>query len=621
MSNDAELTIRLLAKNEASKVLKDVESHAGGLGKVLSNVGSIAGGFLAANVIGGAAEKLTGFISNSLEQGIKLGESINAVQKIFGTSSETILAWGKTSATSFGLSQQAFNQLATPLGAILRNAGFAADEVADKTINLTKRAADMASVFNTDVDTALEAIMSGLKGEANPLEQFGVGLSAAKVEAQALSETHKKSAADLTSLELQTARYNLILKETATSEGDFTQTSGQAANAARIQQAKMEELSATIGTQLIPVQLMITKAKLAMVEAITNHVIPAVSGFIRYIKEVVSTGDTMNDFLMNLPAPLRGAAIEMGKVAIFVQTTLIPAFEQVVAFVKEHWPEISAVIQFAEEFIIARIQGIIQTIQGIVEVVSGVIALVQDLFHGRWREAWQDLQDIAAGIVDIALGMIKEQFGNIPGIIVDALGDVSSLLYNAGRDILNGFINGITSKLSDLKNTLSDVAHKATDWKGPPEKDRVLLTPAGQLVMEGFITGLQNRIPALREILSQITDMLNEGEMQAYLEGKRAFDAGLPVAQEWLDTYGSHLEELVNGVWQRASDDVRGTAIREVPNMPAASGGPVRGGRGGATIIINNYIQGSVWSDRDIVNIIRNALEGGSLRGYLDPAA
>ena len=82
------------------------------------------------------------------------------------------MRFGETSRTAVGLSQSAFNDLAVPLGALLSNVGLSADATAEQTINLTKRAADLASLFNTDVSTALEAINSGLKGEADPLEQF-----------------------------------------------------------------------------------------------------------------------------------------------------------------------------------------------------------------------------------------------------------------------------------------------------------------------------------------------------------------------------------------------------------------------------------------------------------------
>ncbi|MQA17739.1 MAG: hypothetical protein GEV09_27820, partial [Pseudonocardiaceae bacterium] len=44
----------------------------------------------------------------------------------------------------------------------------------------------MASVFNVDVSEALDAIQAGLRGEADPLERFGVGLTDAAVRAHAV---------------------------------------------------------------------------------------------------------------------------------------------------------------------------------------------------------------------------------------------------------------------------------------------------------------------------------------------------------------------------------------------------------------------------------------------------
>ena len=56
----------------------------------------------------------------------------------------------------------------------------------------------MASVFNVDVEDALIALQAGIRGESEPLERFGVGLSAAKVESRALADTGKKLTSQLT---------------------------------------------------------------------------------------------------------------------------------------------------------------------------------------------------------------------------------------------------------------------------------------------------------------------------------------------------------------------------------------------------------------------------------------
>src|SRR3970040_1753858 len=54
------------------------------------------------------------------------------------------------------------------------------------TLALSAAAEDARSHFNPDVNDALAAIQAGLRGEADPLERFGVRLSQAAVKAKAL---------------------------------------------------------------------------------------------------------------------------------------------------------------------------------------------------------------------------------------------------------------------------------------------------------------------------------------------------------------------------------------------------------------------------------------------------
>ena len=179
-------------------------------------------------LIAGAA--ILGPLALAVGEASDLGESINAVSKIFGEGAADILAYGESAASAVGLSQASFNELAVPLGALLSNVGLSADETAAQTIALTMRAADLASVFNTDVSTALEAINSGLKGEADPLEQFGIGLSAASLQAFALSQGIQGNVSDLSESEKANLRIALIMEQSASVAGDFAETNDGLAN-------------------------------------------------------------------------------------------------------------------------------------------------------------------------------------------------------------------------------------------------------------------------------------------------------------------------------------------------------------------------------------------------------
>jgi hypothetical protein len=188
----------------------------------------------------------------SLKAASDLGESLNAINVVFGDATDTIREFGETSAESVGLSQNAFNELATTIGAQLKQSGQDIDTVADSTLELTRRAADTASVFNVEVSEALNAFGSALRGEAEPARRFGVNISDAAVQAEALASGLVDSKDQIDDQIKVQARYNIILKQTNDLAGDFEKTSESLANRTRILKAEVVDVAAELGQSLIP---------------------------------------------------------------------------------------------------------------------------------------------------------------------------------------------------------------------------------------------------------------------------------------------------------------------------------------------------------------------------------
>lgn len=217
------------------------------VGKKLS--GLATGALLA----GGAA--LIRFGADSIKAASTLEESMNAVKVVFGEASDTIVAFGEQSAEAAGLAQSEFQQMASVLGSALINAGMPLDEAAEKTIELTQRAADMASVFNTTVPDALGAMQAALRGESDPIEKYGVSLSAAAVDAEAAALGFKKVSGQFDAQAKAAARLSLIMRQTDRVAGDFANTSDGLANTSKILSARFTDLQADIGKGLIPIVL------------------------------------------------------------------------------------------------------------------------------------------------------------------------------------------------------------------------------------------------------------------------------------------------------------------------------------------------------------------------------
>ena len=179
-------------------------------------------------------------------------EEQNKASVVFGESAEQIRKFGETSARSLGISNTEALRSAAIFGNLFRTIKISQPVSADMSETLVRLAADLASFNNADPSQTLEALRSGLVGQARPLRIYGVFLSQARVNQQALVDTGKESIKQLTQAEIVQARYNIILRDSALAQGDFERTSDQAANRSRILRAEIGDLGEKLGDALIP---------------------------------------------------------------------------------------------------------------------------------------------------------------------------------------------------------------------------------------------------------------------------------------------------------------------------------------------------------------------------------
>ena len=182
-----------------------------------------------------------------------VNESINAVNVVFQDGARSILDFSRISSRQVGLAAADFNQLSAQTGALFTNFGLANRAAAEETINLTRRAADLASVFNTDVNDALLALQAGIRGETEPLRRFGVDVTDASLELYLLGKGLNQNVSDLTQSEKALLRYELAMEQTSRVAGDFVNTSDSMANSSRILRARIKDAAAMIGQGLLPV--------------------------------------------------------------------------------------------------------------------------------------------------------------------------------------------------------------------------------------------------------------------------------------------------------------------------------------------------------------------------------
>ena len=223
---------------------KTVGGRRGGAGRF--------GGFAIGGRLLGAGAVAVG-IKQSVDAASDFNEQVSKTEVVFGRNAQAVKDWSETTTNAFGLSRREALATASSLGALFAPLRIIGPEAARQAQKLTELGADLASFYNTDVQEALDAIKSGLVGEAEPLRRYGVLLSETRVAQQAMADTGKKNATQLTAQEKALARVALIVKDTKQAQGDFARTSENLANQTRKLKANWDDFSVTMGETVIPV--------------------------------------------------------------------------------------------------------------------------------------------------------------------------------------------------------------------------------------------------------------------------------------------------------------------------------------------------------------------------------
>lgn len=191
-------------------------------------------------------------------------------------------------------------------------------------------------------------------------------------------------------------------------------------------------------------------------EPLVTTVVQAISGVIQALVPVIQA-----------LAPLVSDIISA--IVGFIRSTLLPAIQAMLPFIQ------------------GIINGITMVVNGIVSVIQGVINLVTGLINGNWRQAFDGFKQIVYGAVQGVLGFL----GGIGSAIGRVFAGAGSWLWNAGKSILTGLLNGLKSAWRSVTSFVGGIGSWIVKHKGPISYDRRMLVPAGKAIMGGFDKSLK----------------------------------------------------------------------------------------------------------------------------------
>ena len=162
-------------------------------GNIEGFFGGMLKGIVGAISAAGIAKLILDWGKAAIQAASDLQEVQNVVDVTFGDSARQIQTWSESAGKQYGLTELQAKKYASTIGAMLKSQGVAHEQMLSMSKDLAGLAADMASFYNLDFDTAFEKIRAGITGETMPLKQLGINMSVANLEAFALEQGITKS--------------------------------------------------------------------------------------------------------------------------------------------------------------------------------------------------------------------------------------------------------------------------------------------------------------------------------------------------------------------------------------------------------------------------------------------
>ena len=247
--------------------------------------------------------ELFGLMKQGTEDAIKYEAQILNIQRTFGEASKSLTDFANKNAVSWGLSKQQVAEYGNIFGVIVKNinvgmaeAGASSDAIAKSTMDTTQKLLESAGMISSalgyDVETVLEGLRSGILGSSEAVDQFGLNLKQANLEAsQAFMEVSNNGQIawnDLTEAQRQYVITQEIINQTTRNFGQVlgqngkimqTTASLQAQYMAQLANTKLAlgNLGKVLWTAILPP---LTKI-LAVLERVFNYAASALTALLR----------------------------------------------------------------------------------------------------------------------------------------------------------------------------------------------------------------------------------------------------------------------------------------------------------------------------------------------------
>lgn len=464
------------------------------LGGEPAAAGDAAGQSLGAQLVGTlknviVAAGIGKIISDSINMGGALQQSLGGVETLFKDSADTVKAYAAQAYKTVGLSANDYMEQTTSFAASLLSSVSQDTNAAAQLANMAMvDMADNANKMGTDMQDIQNAYQGFAKQNYTMLDNLKLGYGGTQAEMQRLLNDATKISGvkyDLGNLADMYSAIHIIQKEmditgTTAKEAATTLTGSFAAMKAAAENVLADW---STGADLTaPLQGLVETAQTFLV----GNLLPMIGNVLAGIPELVYT--------------LVPEILQSGTQLV---TSLAEGFTQGIPdFLSNALPQL---LQFTEElranagvFVNAGLNLITQLLNGLIAGLPDLIAYVPDIIINICGVINDNMPKILAQGVSIIVQLIAGLVQTVPSLlanwkkILEAVLSVISAInwLNIGKTILTGVANGVKSMGSSMLNAFKGGFSSALNWiKSLPSQ----AVQWGKNLIQSFINGLTGK--------------------------------------------------------------------------------------------------------------------------------
>lgn len=266
------------------------------------------------------------------------------------------------------------------------------------------------------------------------------------------------------------------------------------------------ELAVTLISQLMPIFMQLVSAVLPMVVTIFGALLQAIGPVIGMIAGLLIP---IIQFLMPVVVTVFGA---IANIIGAVMQIIMGIIQVVMGIISGNWgmvwEGILNIFSGIWNTIVAVVGGVLGILGSIVmSGLSGLFGFIGSILGSIgsfFADTWNNIISGVGGFIGNLLGF----FNDLPGKIMGALSGAAKWLFNIGKDIINGLIDGIGSMMGAIGNAILSLVpgpivgvFKSALGIASPSK---VFRGFGKNIVEGLILGTEDKTPDLTATMGSL---------------------------------------------------------------------------------------------------------------------